>query len=120
MNYPIWELPLINGGVVIAMVAVVHVFISHFAVGGGLYLVFAERKARRENDEAFLGFVKSQSLFFLVLTLVAGALTGVGIWFSISLVSPDATSSLLRVFAWVWAIEWVFFTVEVISILVYY
>jgi cytochrome bd-type quinol oxidase subunit 1 len=51
---------------------------------------------------------------------VGGALTGVGIWFSISLVSPDATSSLLRVFAWVWAIEWVFFTVEVISILVYY
>jgi len=120
MNYPIWELPLINGGVVIATVAIVHVFISHFAVGGGLYLVLTERKARRENDEALLGFLRSQSVFFLVLTLVAGALTGVGIWFTISLVSPDATSSLLRVFAWVWAIEWVFFAVEIIAILVYY
>jgi len=120
MNYPIWELPLINGGVVIAAVAVVHVFVSHFAVGGGLYLVLTERRARRENDEAILSFLRSQSLFFLVLTLVAGALTGVGIWFSISLVSPDATSSLLRVFAWIWATEWVFFAVEIIAILVYY
>jgi cytochrome bd-type quinol oxidase subunit 1 len=120
MNYPIWEVPLIGGGIVIAIVAVVHVFISHFAVGGGLYLVMTERKARRENDEALLDFMKGQSLFFLLLTLVAGALTGVGIWFTISLVSPDATSTLLRVFVWIWAIEWVFFLVEVVSILVYY
>jgi cytochrome bd-type quinol oxidase subunit 1 len=120
MNYPIWEVPLIGGGIVIAIVAVVHVFISHFAVGGGLYLVLTERKALREHDEALLGFLRGQSLFFLLLTLVAGALTGVGIWFSISLVSPDATSTLLRVFVWIWAIEWVFFLVEVISILVYY
>jgi cytochrome bd-type quinol oxidase subunit 1 len=120
MNYPIWEVPLIGGGIVIAIVAVIHVFIAHFAVGGGLYLVLTERKAHRENDEALLSFLRGQSLFFLVLTLVAGALTGVGIWFSISLVSPDATSTLLRVFVWVWAIEWVFFFVEIISILIYY
>ena len=120
MNYPIWDVPLISGGIVIAVVAIVHVFISHFAVGGGIYLVLTERKARRENDEALLGFLRGQSLFFLVLTLVAGALTGVGIWFTISLVSPDATSSLLHVFVWIWATEWVFFLVEIISILVYY
>ena len=120
MNYPIWDVPLIGGGIVIAIVAIVHVFISHFAVGGGIYLVLTERKARRENDEALLSFLRSQSLFFLVLTLVAGALTGVGIWFAISLVSPDATSALLHVFVWIWATEWVFFLVEIISILVYY
>src|SRR3972149_10260287 len=120
MNYPIWEVPLIGGGIVTAAIAVVHVFISHFAVGGGLYLVLTERKARRENDEALLSFLKGQSLFSLLLTLVAGALTGVGIWFTISLVSPDAVSTLLRVFVWIWAIEWVFFFVEIISILVYY
>jgi cytochrome bd-type quinol oxidase subunit 1 len=120
MNYPIWDVPLISGGIVIAMVAIVHVFISHFAVGGGIYLVLTERMARREGDQALLGFLRSQSLFFLVLTLVAGALTGVGIWFTISLVSPDATSSLLHIFVFIWATEWVFFLVEIISILVYY
>jgi hypothetical protein len=36
--------------------AILHVFISHFAVGGGLFLVVAETRARREGDEGLLGF----------------------------------------------------------------
>ena len=46
MNYPIGDVPA--SGLLIAFIAVVHVFVSHFAVGGGLFLVLAERKARRE------------------------------------------------------------------------
>ena len=38
MNYPIWELPA--PGLLIAAVAIVHVFIAHFAVGGGLLGLF--------------------------------------------------------------------------------
>ena len=49
MNFPIWELPA--SGLLIAGVAIIHVFISHFAVGGGLFLVLAERKARRAAVE---------------------------------------------------------------------
>ena len=45
MNYPVWYVPTVGGGILIALVAIVHVFVSHFAVGGGLYLVMAERKA---------------------------------------------------------------------------
>jgi cytochrome bd-type quinol oxidase subunit 1 len=101
MNYPIWELPA--PGLLIAAVAIVHVFISHFAVGGGLFLVLAERKARTEGDEALLGFVRSLSRFFVLLTLVLGALTGVGIWFTIALVHPQATSALVTAFVWGWA-----------------
>ena len=57
MNYPIWELPA--PGLLIAAVAILHVFISHFAVGGGLLLVLAETKARREADlAAYEGFVQ--------------------------------------------------------------
>ena len=56
MNYPIWDLPA--PGLLIAFVAIVHVFISHFAVGGGLFLVLTERKARREGDEALLAFIR--------------------------------------------------------------
>jgi hypothetical protein len=62
--------------VLIAAVAIVHVFISHFAVGGGLFLVLAERRARRENDEALLGYVRCHSRFFAVLLVAALALTG--------------------------------------------
>ena len=118
MNYPIWELPA--PGLLIAAVAIVHVFISHFAVGGGLFLVLAEKKARAEGDDAFLGFVRSLSRAFVLVTLVLGALTGVGIWFTIALVQPQATSALVTAFVWGWAIEWTFFAVEIAAAMVYY
>jgi mono/diheme cytochrome c family protein/cytochrome bd-type quinol oxidase subunit 1 len=117
MNYPVWDVPA--PGLLIAAVAIVHVFISHFAVGGGLFLVLAERKARREGDGALLGFVRRLSLGFALLTLVTGALTGVGIWFTIGLVQPQATSALVATFVWVWAIEWTFFAVEIAAAIVY-
>ena len=40
MNYPVWDIPA--SGLLIAFIAIVHVFVSHFAVGGGLYLVLTE------------------------------------------------------------------------------
>ena len=118
MNYPLWQLGF-PGGLLIAFVAVVHVFISHFAVGGGAYLVLLERKANRADDPGLLDYVRKHSRFFALLTLVAGALTGVGIWFTIGLVSPEATSSLIHTFVWGWAIEWVFFFVEITAALIY-
>lgn len=120
MNFPIWEVPYLGGGGLIALVAVVHVFIAHFAVGGGFWLAVTEAKARRENDPALLAHVRSYSRFFVLLTLVLGALTGVGIWFTIGLISPAATSTLIHAFVFAWAIEWVFFFVEIASAMIYY
>ena len=118
MNYPVWQLGF-PGGLLIAAVAVLHVFISHFAIGGGAYLVLTERRAYSQNDSELLGYVRHHSKFFALLTVVLGAVTGVGIWFTIGLVSPEATSSLIHTFVWGWAIEWVFFFVEIAAALVY-
>jgi mono/diheme cytochrome c family protein/cytochrome bd-type quinol oxidase subunit 1 len=118
MNYPQWQLP--GAGLLIAGVAILHVFISHFAVGGGLYLVVAETRARREGDAAMLAFLQGLSRFFILLTLVLGALTGVGIWFTIALVNPQAVSALVTSFVWGWAIEWTFFLTEIAAAMVYY
>ena len=118
MNYPIWEIPA--PGLLIAVVAIVHVFIAHVAVGGGLFLVVAETLLRRERDEPGLACLATLGDFFVKLSLVLGTLTGVGIWFTISVVHPAATSWLLDVFLWAWVIEWVFFAVEVTAALVYY
>ena len=104
----------------IGIIAIVHVFVSHFAIGGGLYLVLTERKARRENDDSLLRFCKQHSTFFILTVLVFGAVTGAGIWWSIGLVHPTATSALIHIFVWVWAIEWVFFLVELLAAFVYY
>jgi hypothetical protein len=38
MNYPVWETTYWGGGTWIAFVAVLHVYIAHLAVGGGLFI----------------------------------------------------------------------------------
>lgn len=120
MNYPVWYLPGLGGGALIALIAIVHVFISHFAVGGGLYLVMAERKGLRENNPEILAFTRRHTKFFLLVTMVFGGLTGVGIWFIISLVQPGGTSLLIHTFVFGWATEWVFFLVEIVALFIYY
>ncbi len=119
MNYPVWD-PGFAHGVLIAAVAILHVYISHFAIGGGLFLVVTETLARRRNDAGLLDYLHLHSRFFILLTLVFGAITGVGIWFTIGLINPAGTDNLIHAFVWGWAIEWVFFLVEIISALIYY
>ncbi len=104
----------------IALVTIPHVMVAHFAIGGGLFLAIYGARARSTNDPAMLSFVRSHSRFFMLLTLVFGALTGVGIWFTIGLVSPAATSALIHTFVWFWATEWVMFFVEIAAAIVYY
>ncbi len=120
MNYPVWLLDAFGGGTLIALIAVVHVYVSHFAVGGGLFLVLTEMKGLRDNSPAILEYTKKHTRFFLLLTMVFGALTGVGIWFTISLLSPAGTSTLIHTFVFGFAIEWVFFLAEIVSLLLYY
>ena len=93
---------------------------SHFAIGGGLYLVVAERAARKAGDERRLEFVRKLSKFFMLTTVVFGALTGVGIWFIIGLLNPKATEALIHNFVWGWAIEWTFFVVEILAAILYF
>ena len=120
MNYPFWDVPFIGSAWVIGLIAIFHVMISQFAVGGGIYLAFAERKALREGREDWLSRLHSHSRFFLILTGVFGTVSGVGIWFSIGLAQPEATSMLIHNFVFGWAMEWVFFVVELTAAAVYY
>lgn len=120
MNYPVWELTFFGGGLTIALMAVIHVFVSHFAIGGGLFLVLTEWKGYREKSPAIIDYVRKHTKFFLLLTMVFGAMTGVGIWFVIGLINPATTSILIHNFVFAWAIEWVFFVGEIVSLLIYY
>jgi cytochrome bd-type quinol oxidase subunit 1 len=124
MNYPFWNIPYLGSGWVIGIIAIFHVMISQFAVGGGLYLPIAERKAMRMADKQigaeWLKQLVKHSKFFLLLTGVFGTISGVGIWFAIGLTHPEATSTLIHNFVFGWAIEWVFFMVELTTVAVYY
>ncbi len=120
MNYPVWELYYLNSGTLVAVIAVLHVFISHFAVGGGVFLWLTDLKSLREDNLALRSYVRRHVWFFLLLTMVLGGISGVGIWFAIALSSPWATSVLIHTFVFAWAIEWVFFIVEIVALLIYH
>lgn len=119
MNYPFWDID-IGYGIIMAAIAVIHVFVSHFAIGGGLYLVVAETIARKKNDQLKLKFLEKLSKFFVLVSVVFGALTGVGIWFIIGLLNPAATEVLIHNYVWGWAAEWTFFVIEICAALLYF
>ncbi|RJP25906.1 MAG: hypothetical protein C4527_16310 [Candidatus Omnitrophota bacterium] len=120
MQYPIWDVPQLGGGMVIAMIAIFHVTIAHFAVGAGLFSAVTEHFAWKRGDQLMLRFLKDYIRYLILISFILGALSGVGIWFSISLVSPEATSALIHQYVWGWATEWVFFLVEIVAGYIYY
>jgi mono/diheme cytochrome c family protein len=119
MDYPYWNLP-IGGGVLIGIVAIAHVLVSHFAVGGGIAIAIAETLAVRRRDPSLRALAKRTSLVLILVSTVFGAISGVGIWFTIGLVNPAATSALIRTYVWGWAAEWAFFILEVATALAYF
>jgi mono/diheme cytochrome c family protein len=116
LDYPIREFAM-GGGILIALVATLHVVVSHFAVGGGLVMAVLETAAVKRNDRPLRDLVKRSSMILLLVSTVFGAISGVGIWFTIGVVHPAATSSLIHTFVWAWATEWTFFLLEVVTAL---
>ncbi len=104
----------------IALIAVVHVLVSHYAVGGGILIALENRFALRSGDRTYREYWKKHARFFVLLTVAFGAITGVGIWWTIALASPLATEMLIRTFVFGWAIEWVFFIVEIVAAFIMY
>jgi len=61
MNYPVWDVPVLGGAWVIAIIAIIHVLISHFAVGGGLFLPMAERRALAQGRAEWMPLLCSSA-----------------------------------------------------------
>ena len=120
MHYPWWYVPVLTAPMLIAIVAVLHVLVSHYAVGGGLFLAVEVRYAYRTGNQALLAYLRSHAWFFILLTVVYGALTGVGIWWTIGLASPLPTELLIHTFVFGWAMEYVFFVLEIVSAFVFF
>ncbi|WP_426745472.1 cytochrome c [Myxococcus faecalis] len=121
MDLPVFHLDFLNNRMLIALIAVLHVVINHgMAVGGIPLVAYLERKAVATGDAAWDALAYRILSCFFIITTTVGALTGVGIWLSASLVNPYAIGSLIRVFFWTWFTEWLVFVTEVILILAYY
>lgn len=119
MDYPIWDVA-IGGGVLMAIVAITHVIVSHFAIGGGLVIAVTETLSVKRGDAAMRNLAKRSSLILILVSTVFGAISGVGIWVVAGLISPASIAALIRNYVWGWAIEWTFFVVEIVAALIYY
>ena len=121
MDLPIFIADYFGTRTVIAIIAIVHVWINHaFAVGMIPLVVVVEWWAHRQNRPDWDELAYKILFVCFIVTTTAGALTGVGIWLSVALVNPYAIGSLLRVFYWAWFSEWVVFVSEVCLIVVYF
>ncbi len=121
MDFPVFHLDFLGNRMLIAVIAVVHVFINHSLAVGAMPLVTAmEFWGHRRGDERWDRLAYRILTVCFVITTTLGALTGVGIWLSTSLVNPYAIGSLIRVFFWAWFAEWLVFVAEVVFIMIYY
>jgi cytochrome d ubiquinol oxidase subunit I len=118
--YPVVPLDPVMKGLAIGGLGIVHVFIAQFAIGGGMLLTFLQwlgmqgrcPQARRFSDGYFKAVV--------LVSFVAGAVTGVALWFTSIQVSPQTIGAMVGEFHWVWATEWTFFCLEVVSGYLFY
>ena len=127
MDFPMFHLDWLNDRFLIALIAILHVLISHgLAVGFIPYITWLEQKGVEKAGKNQITDLEWDNLIYkkmkvaFIITTTIGAMTGVGIWFSAALVSPSSIGSLIRVFYWAWFIEWLVFVTEVVLILIYF
>jgi len=121
MDFPIFHADLIGNRAIIAVIATLHVLINHgLAVGMMPLIAVMEWHGHKIRDSRWDTLAYKILFFCFIITTTIGALTGVGIWLSASLINPYAIGSLIRVFFWAWFVEWLVFITEVCLIVAYF
>lgn len=120
MDFPVFHLDLVGNRWLVATIAILHVLVNHGLAVGMMPLVAAmEWYGHKKHDPRWDALAYRILFFCFLITTTVGALTGVGIWLSVSLVNPYSIASLIRVFFWAWFTEWLVFITEVCLILAY-
>jgi len=118
--YPINDFGPLMKGMVLGGVAILHVFLAQFAIGGGILLCFFQWAAMTGRSTLARGFIDGYFRFLVLISFVLGALTGVSLWFTTIQVSPRTIGMMVDEFHWLWATEWTFFCLEVTSGYLFY
>jgi cytochrome bd-type quinol oxidase subunit 1 len=112
--YPVNDFGPLMKGLVIGGVGIVHVFLAQFAIGGGMLMWYFERLGQRWHADART-FVDGYFKVLVLISFVVGALTGVAMWFTTIQVGARTIGLMIDEFHWLWATEWVWFAVEIVS-----
>ena len=118
--YPINDFGPLMKGMVIGGLGIVHVFVAQFAIGGGMVLCYFQWLAQTGRSPHARQFLDSYFKALVLISFVIGALTGVGMWFTTIQISPRTIGLMVDEFHWVWATEWTFFCVEIVTGYVFY
>jgi cytochrome d ubiquinol oxidase subunit I len=113
--YPIQDYGPLMKGMVIGGLGIFHVFLAQMAIGGGMLLCYFELLRRRGRSRHAGRFINGYFQALVLVSFVLGALTGVAMWFTAIQVSPRTIGVLVDEFHWIWATEWTFFCLEVVS-----
>jgi hypothetical protein len=111
--FPVNDYGPLMPGLVMGGVAIVHVFLAQFAVGGGFLLCYFQWLAIKKKCPFAREFVAGYFKVLVMVSFILGALTGVAIWFTAIQVSSGTIGAMVRNFHWLWAIEWTFFCLEI-------
>jgi len=113
--YPVNDFGPLMKGMVIGGIGILHVFLAQFAIGGGMLLLYFERLAQQGREPDARRFVDGYFQILVLVSFVLGALTGVAMWFTTIQVGARTIGVMVDQFHWLWATEWVCFSVEVVA-----
>jgi cytochrome bd-type quinol oxidase subunit 1 len=111
--------PLIKG-MVIGGLGIFHVFLAQFAIGGGMLMCFFQWRAAHRADAVARRFLDGYFRVLVLISFVLGALTGVAMWFTTIQISAGTIGTMVDEFHWIWATEWTFFCLEIVSGYMFY
>lgn len=109
-----------SNNIIVTAVMIGYVFISHLALGGGLYLPLTEALARRNNDHTLLDHLRRQSRVFQSAMILCLAATGIWTWVTLGRLHSVGSMPQIRELIWCWAAEAVFLVVAIAAIALYH
>jgi cytochrome bd ubiquinol oxidase subunit I len=113
--YPIQDHGPLIKGIVAGGLGIFHLFLVEMAIGGGMLLCYFEL-LRRGGRSRYAGrFINGYFQALVLVCAVLGGLTGVAWWFTAIQVSPRTIGAMIVELQWIWATEWSFLCVEVVS-----
>lgn len=113
ISYPINDFGPVIKGMVIGGLGIFHVFLAQFAIGGGMLMCYFQWLAQKGRSAPARRFLDGYFKVLVLVSFVAGALTGVGMWFTTIQISPRTIGVMVEEFHWIWATEWTFFCLEI-------
>ena len=113
--YPVTDFGPVMKGMAIGTLGIVHVFLAMFAIGGGMLMCYFQWLAQTGRCANARRFVDGYFKVLVLISFVLGAVTGVAMWFVSIQVSPRTIGMMVEEFHWVWAVEWTFFSLEIVA-----